>query len=88
MSRTSFHMWASTKEATLAIRTRPSCFDGASTTKSTTSQSRVLVHQVGVLCPSALAKVFYLHDLWKHRHIHGRLGRLSKIMSRENLLIL
>lgn len=81
-------MWAATKEATLAIRTRPCCFDGASTTKSTISRSCVLVHQVGVLCPSALAKVFDLHDLWKHRHIHGRLCRLSKVMSREDLLVL
>lgn len=81
-------MWASTKEATLAIRTRPTRFGGASTTKSTTSHSCVLVRQVGVLCPSAFAKVFYLHDLWKHRHIHGRLRSLSKVMSRENLLVL
>lgn len=81
-------MWAPTKEATTAIRTRPSCFDGASTTKSTISHSCVLVHQVCILCPSALAKVFYLHHLWKHRHIHGRLRRLSKVMSGENLLVL
>ena len=83
MRCTSFHMWASTKEATHGILTRPSCFDGANI-----SQSCVLVHHVGVLCPPTLAKVFYLHDLWKHRHIHGRLRRLSKVMSRENLLVL
>jgi hypothetical protein len=81
-------MWASTKEATLAIRTRPSRFDRATTTKSTISRSCVLVRQVGVFCPSALAKVFYLHDLWKYRHIHSRLRRFSEVMSRENLLVL
>jgi hypothetical protein len=78
-------MWAPTKEATTTIRIRPSCFDGAGTTNS---KGCVLVRQVGVFCPSALAKVFYLHDFWKYRHIHGRLRRLSKVMSGENLLVL
>ena len=85
MKGTFFHMWASTKEATPTVRAHPFCFDRA---KSTISQSCVLIHQVGVLCPSAFAKVFYLHNLWKERDIHRRFRSLCKVVSREDLLVL
>jgi hypothetical protein len=88
MKGTFFHMWASTKEATPTVRAHPSCFDRADTTKSTISQSCVLIHQVGVLCPSAFAKIFYLHDLWEERDIHRRSRGLCEVMSLENILVL
>ena len=85
---TFFHVRASTKETTSTIRTLPSCFDGTSTAKSTTSHCCILVHQVSVFRPSALTKVFYLHDLWKQRYIHGRFCCLSIIVPLDNLLVL
>jgi len=81
-------MRASTKEATATIGAPPSCFDRSRTTKSTVSNSGVLIHQVGVFCPSAFAKIFYLHNLWKERDIHRRLCRLCKVVSLKNILVL
>ena len=81
-------MWASTKEATSAIHTLPSCFDRARTAKSTIAHCRVLVHQVSVFRPSALAEVFYLHDLRKQSYVHGGFRCLSEVMPLDNLFVL
>ncbi len=81
-------MWASTKEASPTFRAHSSCFDRASTAKSTISHSGVLIDQVGILCPSAFAKIFYLHNLWKERDIRRRLRRLCEVVSLENVLVL
>lgn len=50
--------------------------------------SRVLVQQVGVLRPAALAKVLDLHDLRQKGDINRRLRRLGKVVPREDLLVL
>lgn len=66
---TFFKMGPTTQEATTAVKCVTACFHRRRTTKSTTLKSCILIHQMGVFGPTALAKVLDLHGFRKEGNI-------------------
>ena len=79
-------MRAATQETPAPSSRRPARFYRPRAPKA--SRSRVLVQQVRVLRPPALAKVLHLHHLREHGHVHRRLGRLREVVPAQDLLVL
>ena len=50
--------------------------------------SRILIHQMRVLCPTSFAKVSNLHDLGQHRYVHSRSRRLRIVVFLKNIRVL
>lgn len=87
---TFLHVWATANEAT-SIRVRRHAarvMQRLGPAKSTSTDGRILVHQMGVLGATTLSKVFDLHDLRENRNIHGRFRGFREIVSLQDIRIL
>jgi hypothetical protein len=87
---TFLHMWTATyKAASIRIRRHATgVVQRLGPSESTSTNGRVLIHQMGVLCAATFSKVFDLHDLRKHGNIYSRCCGLGEIMSLQDLRVL